>query len=152
MATNYIQKGDFVTVAAPTGGTVSGLGYKIGGLFGVATSTVAQTLDVALAVEGVWELVKVGSQAWSVGDAIYWDDGNDRCTKTASGNYEIGTCVEAVGSGSGDTLGKVLLYGRVRAAAGTGSVATFTVVPAVGGATDAMDVTITAKDGHQHRG
>lgn len=147
MATNYIQEGETVTVAAPSGGVTSGLGYKIGGLFGVATTTQDAGVDVELATEGVWELVKVGSQAWSVGDVVYWDDGNDRCTKTASGNYEIGIAVEAVGSGAGATKGKVRLNGVARAAVGTGSVATFTVVPAAGGATDAMDVTITAKDG-----
>lgn len=147
MAKNYIQEGDTITVAAPSGGVTSGLGYKIGGLFGVATTTQLVGVDVELATEGVFELVKVGSQAWAVGDVIYWDDGNDRCTTTASGNYEIGLCTEAVGSGAGATLGKVRLHGRARATGTVGAVATFTVVPAVGGVTDAMDVTITAKDG-----
>jgi predicted RecA/RadA family phage recombinase len=147
MATNYIQEGCNITVAAPSGGTTSGLAYRIGGLFGVAATTQLINEDVVLITEGVFELTKVGSQAWSVGDVIYWDDGNDRCTTTASGNYEIGVCVEAAGSGAGVVLGKVRLNGRDRAAVGTGTAATFTIALAASATTDGMEVTITAKDG-----
>jgi predicted RecA/RadA family phage recombinase len=147
MATNYIQEGDNITVAAPSGGTTSGLAYRIGGLFGVAATTQLVGEDVVLMTEGVWELTKVGSQAWSVGDVVYWDDGNDRCTTTASGNYEIGVAVEAAGSGAGVVLGKVRLNGRDRAAVGTGTAATATIALSASGVTDGMLMTITVKDG-----
>lgn len=111
MATNYIQKGDTVTVTAPSGGVTSGNAYLIGGLFGVATTTQLVGVDVELATEGVFELTKVGSQAWVVGDRIYWDSANTRCTSDAGAGIYVGVCTEAVASGAGDTLGKVRLNG-----------------------------------------
>lgn len=106
---NYIAEGENVTVAAPTGGTTSGLAYLIGGIFGVAATTQLVGEDVVLVTEGVFNLVKVGSQAWSVGDLIYWDDANSRCTSDAGAGVYVGVCVEAVGSGAGLTTGKVRL-------------------------------------------
>lgn len=111
MATNYVQEGDTVTVAAPSGGVTSGNAYLITGIFGVATTTTTVGLDVELATEGVWTLTKVGSQAWSVGDRIYWDDANARCTSDAGAGIYIGVCTEAVASGAGDVTGKVRLNG-----------------------------------------
>ena len=146
MATNYIQEGGAITVTAPSGGTTSGLGVKIGSLFGVAATTQLINEDVVLLTEGVFELVKVGSQAWSVGDPIYWNDTSKYCTTTASGNLDIGVCVEAVGSGSGDTLGKVRLNNRAVVTSGGGVASTVTIALAAG-ATNSMDATITVKDG-----
>ncbi len=57
---------------------------------------------------GVFELPKVGSQAWTVGVKVYWTSGG-AATTTASGNTLIGTAFAAVGSGAGETLGKVRL-------------------------------------------
>ena len=111
MATNYVQEGCFVTVAAPTGGTASGNAYLITGIFGVASTTQLVGVDVELATEGVWTLTKIGSQAWSVGDRIYWDDANSRCTSTAGDGIYIGVCTAAVASGAGDTTGNVRLNG-----------------------------------------
>jgi predicted RecA/RadA family phage recombinase len=60
---------------------------------------------------GIFSLPKVGSQAWSEGDAVHWDAGNKRCTTVASGNRLIGSAVEAVGSGATLTTGIVRLNG-----------------------------------------
>lgn len=128
MATNYVQEGDFVTVAAPSGGTTSGNAYLITGIFGVATTTQLVGVDVELATSGVWTLTKVGSQAWSVGDRIYWDDANTRCTSDAGAGIYIGVATEAVASGAGDTTGKVRLNGLTpQVAPGLVSVTTSTV-------------------------
>ena len=55
------------------------------------------------------DITKVGSQAWTVGAKIYWDDTNKRCTTVATDNTLIGVAVEAVASGAGDTIGRVRL-------------------------------------------
>lgn len=39
---NFIQRGDMITVTAPTGGVTSGQGVLVGNLFGVAATTVAE--------------------------------------------------------------------------------------------------------------
>ena len=78
-------------------------------LFGVATNDAALSADVALDLTGVFELTKIGSQAWTVGALVYWDDTNKRCTTVATDNTLIGVAVEAVASGAGDTIGRVRL-------------------------------------------
>jgi predicted RecA/RadA family phage recombinase len=105
---NFVQTGKVLTLAAPYN-RLSGQGAQVGSIFGVAAVDVLSTVEAEFAVEGVFELVKAGSQAWSVGDRIYWDNSAKVCTKTVSTNLLVGVAVEAVASGAGDTLGKVKL-------------------------------------------
>ena len=55
------------------------------------------------------DITKVGSQAWTVGAKVYWDDTNKRTTTVATDNTLIGVAVEAVASGASDTIGRVRL-------------------------------------------
>lgn len=107
---NYVNSGDTITVAAPYAVT-SGGGALVGTLFGVALTTAASAATVELQTRGVFDLAKAASQAWTVGAAIYWDDTNKVCTTTSSGNTLIGKAVLAVGSGAGETIGRVRLNG-----------------------------------------
>ncbi len=107
---NYKKPGDVLTVVAPYA-LDSGEGAKVGAIFGVACSDALISTDVELKTEGVFELVKVGSQAWSKGDKIYWDDGNVRCTSDSAAGMLIGVATEDVASGAGDVLGDVKLCG-----------------------------------------
>ncbi len=107
---NYIQEGDVISVTAPYN-VASGAGCLVGSLFGVATTTVLSGAAVEIATEGVFDLVKAGSQAWTVGVRVYWDDSAKACTTTASTNKLIGVAVAAVGSGAGETTGRVRLSG-----------------------------------------
>ena len=56
---------------------------------------------------------KATGEAWSVGQAIYWDNTAKNVTTTSSGNTLIGAAAAAVGSGAGETSGNVLLTGQV---------------------------------------
>lgn len=105
---NYVQPGQTLTVAAPYA-LSSGDGALVGSLFGVASADADSGADVEIVTEGVFDLAKVGSQAWTVGARIYWDDTNKYCTTTASTNKLIGVAVAAVGSGAGETTGRVRL-------------------------------------------
>jgi predicted RecA/RadA family phage recombinase len=107
---NFIQGGDTITLVAPYA-VASGAGLLVGSIFGVAITTAAISTSVEAAVTGVFDLAKVGSQAWTVGVRIYWDDTNKYCTTTASTNKLIGVAVAAVGSGAGETTGRVRLSG-----------------------------------------
>ncbi|MFD2855403.1 DUF2190 family protein [Seohaeicola zhoushanensis] len=82
-----------------------------GTLFGVCAGSIADGETGEIKTTGVFELPKVGSQAWTVGAKVYWDDTNKVCTTTATANTLIGVAYEAVGSGAGETLGKVRLNG-----------------------------------------
>lgn len=112
---NFIQKGDNVTLAAPYDRT-SGQGALIGALFGVASVDVLSGVSAAFVTTGVFDLTKVGSQAWTVGALVYWDNTNKRCTTSASGNTLIGSAMAAVGAGAGETIGRVRLNGVARPA------------------------------------
>lgn len=107
---NFIQPGRVVTVAAPYD-VVSGAGLLVGSLFGVAAYDALSTVNVEAVTEGVFNLKKAGSQAWTVGAKVYWDDTAKACTTTASGNTLIGVATSAVGSGAGETTGSVRLNG-----------------------------------------
>ena len=105
---NFVESGGHLTLAAPYD-RVSGEGALIGSIFGVASVDVASASEAAFVTEGVFDLAKAGSQAWTVGAKIYWDNSNKVCTTTASGNTLIGVATAAVGSGAGETIGRVKL-------------------------------------------
>lgn len=111
---NFVQRGDVITLTAPSGGVVSGGVYLIGGLLVVAAADVAQTLPFEGKVTGVFDVTKVGSQAWTEGAKVYWDNGNTRFTTTSGGNTLAGVAVAAVGAGAGETTGRVRLDGVTR--------------------------------------
>lgn len=107
---NLVADGNTVTVAAPAA-VSSGDGVLVGSMFGVAQTDAANGADVVLVTTGVFDLPKVGSQAWTVGVKVYWDDGNSRTTSVSTDNTLIGVAVAAVAGGAGDTTGRVRLNG-----------------------------------------
>ena len=107
---NYVQPGATLTLTAPYAVT-SGDGLLVGSIFGVAAGDAASGATVEAALTGVFDLTKIGSQAWTVGAKIYWDDTNKRCTTVATDNTLIGVAVDAVAGGAGDTIGRVRLNG-----------------------------------------
>jgi len=109
---NYVQPGNTITLAAPYD-VMSGAGLLVGAIFGVAGGDALSGEEVEASLVGVFDLTKAASQAWSAGDKVYWDDTNKVATKTATGNTLIGTAVEAVAGGAGDTIGRVRLNGSL---------------------------------------
>jgi predicted RecA/RadA family phage recombinase len=90
MTKTFVQPGWAMTVTAPTGGTVSGVGCKIGSLFGIAATTKAAGDPVVLDTVGVFEHAKTSAQAWNTGDKIYWDDTAKVMTTSSSGTTYVG--------------------------------------------------------------
>ncbi len=105
---NFVQPCNSLTLTAPYAVT-SGDGLLVGSIFGVAAGDAASGSTVEAALTGVFDLTKIGSQAWTVGAKVYWDDTNKRCTTVATDNTLIGVAVEAVAGGAGDTIGRVRL-------------------------------------------
>lgn len=83
---NYIGPGDTVEVVAP-GEVSSGDGVLVDHLFGIAVKDSDTGDEVEIKTTGVFELPKVSAQAWAVGEAIYWDDDNSRCTTVDTGRH-----------------------------------------------------------------
>ena len=107
---NYVQPGNTITLTAPYAVT-SGDGLLVGSIFGVAAGTAILGDPVETAVEGVYDLKKVASQAWAAGDKIYWDNTAKQTTKTLTSNTLIGVATEAVAGGATDLIGRVRLNG-----------------------------------------
>ena len=107
---NFVQPGNTITLIAPYA-VASGDGLLVGSIFGVAAGTAALGESVEAALTGVFDITKIGSQAWTAGARIYWDDTNKRATNVATSNTLIGVATEAVAGGAGDTIGRVRLNG-----------------------------------------
>ena len=107
---NYVQPGNTITLTAPYAVT-SGDGLLVGSIFGVAAGTAALGDPVETALEGVYDLKKVASQAWAVGDKIYWDNTAKNTTKTLTSNTLIGVATDVVAGGATDLIGRVRLNG-----------------------------------------
>lgn len=119
MGTSYISQGDVMDfAAAPTGGVTKGVPVLMGSLIVIPIDTAAQTLPFSGYITGIHSVPKVGSQAWTEGAIVYLDNTNHYFTTTSTSNYRAGAAVEAVGSGAGETTGKVRLNGLAVTAVG----------------------------------
>lgn len=98
MAANFTQPGDVLTLIAPAGGVVSGVGYVIGSLFVVALVTAPAGATFTGMTEGVFRMPKAAAgsgKAFTAGEAIFWNNGaSKQWDKTASGFFQIGVAVE----------------------------------------------------------
>ncbi len=103
---NFIQPGDTLDVVAPAN-VVSGQLVVIGNLSGVATTTALAGTTFAFKTTGVFEMVKVTTEAWTVGTKIYWDAANLVATIVAGTNTLIGRASEPNANPS--SVGRVLL-------------------------------------------
>lgn len=112
----FIQPADVITLPAPTGGVVPGGVYRINQLVLVACDAVAQTLPADFKRTGIFQVTKVGSQAWAIGQLVYWDNANSRfTTASATGLTPCGFVASVTGAGAGETTALVLLDGACRA-------------------------------------
>ncbi len=63
---NYVQPGNTITLTAPYA-VASGDGLLVGSIFGIAAGAAALGEPVETTLVGVFDITKVGSQAWTVG-------------------------------------------------------------------------------------
>lgn len=107
---NFVSQGNTLTFTAGANLT-SGQGVLIGSLFGVVAESAASGEQAVANLTGVYDLPKTASQAWTVGAPIYWAATPGECTTVPTGNTLIGAAMAAVGSGAGETTGRVRLNG-----------------------------------------
>src|ERR1035437_3567539 len=105
--TNFVKSGDNLTLAAPYD-VLSGGGFKVGNVFGVAANDTLSGADVECDVEGVYDLPK-DSSTFAQGDLAYWDDSAKKVTSTVGGNLLIGA-VE-IAAATGVAVVRVNLFG-----------------------------------------
>lgn len=101
---NFVQKGDSLTVVAPSGGFTAGVLYIVNELVGVAATTVLEGESGVLVTEGVFDLEKTSAQAWAVGEEIFRLTNGKCANASATGAVKIGiaTAVAANPSSTGN--------------------------------------------------
>ena len=105
---NFIGVGNRVTLTAAAV-TTAGQPVLIGSLFGIAENAAAIGEPLVLVMNGIYDLTKTASQAWTVGQLIYWDVATSRVTNVVATNKLVGVAVLAVGAGAGEIVGRVRL-------------------------------------------
>lgn len=93
----YVQHGDSVDYT-PTVDVAAGDVIAIGTLVGVAKRDIKANTLGAMTVLGVFDVVKDPAEVIALGDSIYWDSTNSRCTKVTTGNKYMGKAVLAAGA------------------------------------------------------
>lgn len=109
---NFVQPGHSLELTVPGGGVVSGQGYKIGSIFGVALVTAAAAAKAIFHVAGVVELPKLAATAMSEGDKVGWDVGLGNVVPDAHASEDIKIGLVVAGALAGDAKVKVLLTPR----------------------------------------
>lgn len=113
---NFHARGDALEFTAGAD-IASGDVVAVGNLIGIAAGDVANGGEGIMNLTGVYGVPKVGSQAWGIGDPVYWN--GTAATKTAGTNKFMGNAAAVVGSGAGETLGLVRLASGVPVSWGT---------------------------------
>lgn len=102
---NQLAKGEAINVVL-TATITAGSGLLVGSMFGVAPINGNSGDTIPLWVVGVFTLAKNSAEAWTVGQAIYWDNTNKVVTSAsaAGANTKIGvaTAVAANPSATGN--------------------------------------------------
>jgi predicted RecA/RadA family phage recombinase len=108
---NFIARGEALEITAGAD-IASGAGVVVNGLFGVAAGAIANGARGIINLTGVYALPKIGSQAWQIGQRVFWN--GTAATNAGNAGIYIGTVAAAVGSGAGETVGNVRLAGMAQ--------------------------------------
>lgn len=99
MARNYVQEGEVIDHTAGGIAVASGAVVVMGKRIGIALADIPALGTGSVSVTGVWNQNKLASDVVAQGDELYWDDVNDRLTKTAGTNVLAGYATTAAGAG-----------------------------------------------------
>lgn len=99
--TQYISNGDLIDYT-PSSNVSAGDIVVESELVGQVPNDILSGELGSLRIEGVINAPKLSSDVVAIGDVLYWDAGNTRCTTTASTHNIIGKAVEAAGNGVTD--------------------------------------------------
>lgn len=107
---NFIYEGDHLPFTAAAA-VASGDGVVMGTVLGVAAADIAVGDTGTIAVEGVFELPKLSTDAISAGDALTWDVTNNELKVAAAGTGDLLACAfatEAAGAGTPTVRAKLI--------------------------------------------
>jgi predicted RecA/RadA family phage recombinase len=99
--TTYRQTGDLIDYT-PGSNVSAGDIVVASELVGQVPQDILANTKGSLRIEGIINAPKLSTDVVALGDVLYWDAGNTRCTTTASTHKIIGKAVEAAGNGVAD--------------------------------------------------
>ncbi len=111
----YHQKGEVMTLTAPSGGVVSGVPLLIGSLFVVPMISAAEAELFSALAEGVVSYTKTSAQAWTECLKVYWNTSTSKFDSDGTTGPLVG--VAAAVADNPSTLGYVRLNGVAPATA-----------------------------------
>jgi predicted RecA/RadA family phage recombinase len=76
-------------------------------LIGQVVNDIAANEPGSLRIEGIINAPKLSTDVVAIGDVLYWDAGNSRCTKTASTHKMIGVASQASANGNSRVFAKL---------------------------------------------
>lgn len=109
----YYKSGSQIDYANTGSAITAGDVVKAANFLGIAVNDIAATTGVGpVQVKGIVKVTKTGSQAWTLGQPIFYS-GSNTFTSASSGNDFAGWAAAAVGSGSTETTGYIMLKGSL---------------------------------------
>lgn len=97
---NYVGLGDRVTLTAPAGGVIVGVGYVIGAMFVVAADSEPVGRQFAGIRQGIVSLPK-GAGVINEGARLWWNNTSKQvATASAAGLFPLGTAAAAAVTGA----------------------------------------------------
>lgn len=102
MARNYVNPGEHITFTAGAD-VASGAGVVIGVMLGVALGAVANGETGTAAIEGAWDLPKLGTAVITEGAALIWDVSAGQFIVASAATGDLANCavaLEAAGNGT----------------------------------------------------
>jgi predicted RecA/RadA family phage recombinase len=100
MAQNFVQRGDTLTLPAAPYDLDPGDGCLVGLIFGVSQNASPSGEECVLSVTGVFNLAKVTTDVFDIGDPVYFDPVAKVATADNTDTGPIGVAVTAAGNPS----------------------------------------------------
>lgn len=117
-----LLSGNTMTFTAPLGGVLAGHAYQAGDAILLIAATDADAGQKFIGVlTGIHELAKPTDEAWTLGDAIFWDEGAAAFTTDDDGGANVAVGVAAAAALEAAMTGTVRLHGHIRPAGGGGA-------------------------------
>lgn len=107
---SFNKPGNIVTVAAPANVT-SGIPFILGVLLCIPVASASSGDDVAVAIEGVFELPKVSTDTFVAGQLVNWESGAANLSETTGTAGDLNGCavvLKAAGSGVATAVVKLV--------------------------------------------
>jgi len=106
MATNGLLSHSLTRTLIAGGSIASGDPVYLNGVLYVCLKTVTIGMDYAAAIDGVWSLPATALEAWTKGDALYWDPATGFLTNVAGALVRVGTAYADKSNGAAYITGQ----------------------------------------------